>query len=163
MADQQTARRPMVISLENAGDCGSRLLTWIQDHAPNSSQVVGFLSLIVSAAILLVLTGLTVSGATLGLIVFGPLLLVTSPVWVPAGAVVFVLLAGAASVVGAAIAAVAVATWLFRYFTGRHPVGSDRIDFARSRIADTAIHVKDYARECGGYLQSRIKDAAPGA
>ncbi|XP_020581141.1 oleosin 16 kDa-like [Phalaenopsis equestris] len=163
MDERQTGRRQAAISHDLTGRSGIALLRWIQDHAPNSSQVVGFLSLVISAAILLILTGLTVSGATLGLIVFGPLLLITSPVWVPVGAVAFVLLAGAASVVGAAVASAAVATWLYRYFTGRHPVGSDGIDFARSRIADTAIHVKDYARGCGGYFQSRIKDAAPGA
>ncbi|PKU79432.1 oleosin 1-like [Dendrobium catenatum] len=162
MADRQSGSRTMAIFRDNSG-VGSALLRWIQEHAPTSSQVVGFFSLVISAAILLILAGLTVSGATLGLIVFGPLLLITSPVWVPVGAVAFVLLAGAASAVGAAVAAAAVATWLYRYFTGRHPVGSDRIDFARSRIVDTASHVKDYAREYGGYLQSRIKDAAPGA
>ncbi|KAK9105594.1 hypothetical protein Scep_022438 [Stephania cephalantha] len=46
---------------------------------------------------------------------------------------------------------------------GWRPPGSDRVDYARSRIADTASHVKDYAREYGGYLQSRVKDAAPSA
>ncbi|KAJ6976355.1 hypothetical protein NC653_028468 [Populus alba x Populus x berolinensis] len=41
--------------------------------------------------------------------------------------------------------------------------GSDQVDYARNRIYDTASHVKDYAREYGGYLQSKVKDAAPGA
>ncbi|MBA0616676.1 hypothetical protein Godav_026175 [Gossypium davidsonii] len=46
---------------------------------------------------------------------------------------------------------------------GMHPPGSDRVDSARTRIYDTASHVKDYAMEYGGYLQSKVKDAAPGA
>ncbi|KAK8949426.1 hypothetical protein KSP39_PZI005332 [Platanthera zijinensis] len=164
MADRQTSRRSPAVHLNGTGG-GSigKLLRRIQDQAPNSSQIVGFLTLLISAAILLILTGLTVSGATLGLIVLVPLLLITSPIWVPLGAVAFVLFAGAASLVGVSIAAAAAATWIYRYSTGRHPVGSQRVDFARSRIADTASHVKDYAREYGGYLQSRIKDAAPGA
>ncbi|ONK55138.1 uncharacterized protein A4U43_UnF7130 [Asparagus officinalis] len=52
---------------------------------------------------------------------------------------------------------------LVSYFMGRHPVGSGRVDYARSRIADTAREVKDYARERGIYFPGRIKDAAPGA
>lgn len=54
--------------------------------------------------------------------------------------------------------------WLYKYFRGLHPVGSDRVDYARSRIADTASHVKDYAWEYGGgYFKGKVKDAAPGA
>ncbi|KHN05978.1 hypothetical protein glysoja_046115 [Glycine soja] len=52
---------------------------------------------------------------------------------------------------------------MYRYFRGLHPPGSDRVDYARSRIYDTASHVKDYARDYRGYLQSKVKDAAPGA
>ncbi|KAI4387473.1 hypothetical protein MLD38_005301 [Melastoma candidum] len=41
--------------------------------------------------------------------------------------------------------------------------GLERADYARDRIYDTARHVKDYAREYGGYLQTKLKDVAPGA
>lgn len=135
----------------------------LQDHAPNSTQVVGFLTLVVSGAILLLLTGVTITGAVMGLIFLAPILLLTSPIWVPVGFVLFVLVAGFLSTCGVGVAALAGATWMYKYFTGRHPVGSDRVDYARSRIADTASHVKDYAKGYGGYLQSRVKDAAPGA
>ena len=71
---------------------------------------------------------------------------------------------GAVSLVGGfAAAGVAVLTWGYKYLRGGHPPGSERLDYARSRIADTAGHVKEYAREYGGYLSGRIKDAAPGA
>lgn len=61
------------------------------------------------------------------------------------------------------MAVVAAVSWIYRYFRGFHPPGSDRFDYARTRIADTAGHVKDYAREYGGYLHSKVKDAAPSA
>ena len=38
------------------------LLRRVQTHAPNSTQVVGFLALLVSGAMLLLLTGLTLTG-----------------------------------------------------------------------------------------------------
>lgn len=139
------------------------LLRRVQTHAPNSTQVVGFLTLAISGAVLLLLTGLTLTGAVVALIFLGPIALLTSPIWVPVAVALFVLAAAALSACAFVVVAVAAGTWMYRYFTGRHPVGADRVDYARSRIADTASHVKDYAREYGGYLHSRAKDAAPGA
>lgn len=143
----------------------STLLRRVQTHAPNSAQVVGFLTLAVSGAVLLLLlTGLTLTGAVVALIFLGPLALLTSPVWVPVAIALFVVVVAAVlSTCGFIVAALAGGTWMYRYSTGRHPVGADRVDYARSRIVDTASHVKDYAREYGGYLHNRAKDAAPGA
>lgn len=135
----------------------------LQEHVPNSTQLVGFLTLIISGGILLLLTGLTLTAIILGLIFFTPLVLISSPIWVPVGTVLFIAIAGFLSVCGFGVATLASISWLYRYFRGFHPPGSDRVDYARSRIADTASHVKDYAREYGGYLHSKVKDAAPGA
>ncbi|KAM7469978.1 hypothetical protein LguiA_008161 [Lonicera macranthoides] len=135
----------------------------LQEHAPNSAQLVGFLTLIISGGILLLLTGLTITAAVLSLIFFTPLILLSSPIWVPLGTILFIAIAGFLSVCGSGVAAVTALSWMYRYFRGFHPPGSDRVDYARSRIYDTASHVKDYAREYGGYLHSKVKDAAPGA
>ncbi|PQP93253.1 protein CHUP1 chloroplastic [Prunus yedoensis var. nudiflora] len=107
--------------------------------------------------------GLTVTAAIMGLILFTPLIIISSPIWVPIGALLFLTVAGFVSMCGFGAAAVAGSSWMYRYFKGMHPPGSDRVDYARSRIYDTASHVKDYAREYGGYLHSKVKDAAPGA
>jgi hypothetical protein len=112
--------------------------------------VVGFLTLAVSGAAVLVL----LTGAVLALVFLGPLKLLTSPIWVPVAIALFVLAAAAA--LGFVVAAVAAGTWTYRYVTGRHPVGADRVDYARRQIASTA-------REHGGCLHARTKDAAPGA
>lgn len=159
MADRQPGAGPRA----HRPASGQALLRRLQDRAPTSTQVVGFLTLVISGGILLLLTGLTLTGTVAGLVFFGPIILLTSPIWFPAAAVVFIAIAGFLSFCGFGVVVVAGATWLYRYFCGRHPVGSDRVDYARSRIADTASHMKDYAREYGGYLHSRVKDAAPGA
>ncbi|RZB68685.1 Arogenate dehydrogenase 1, chloroplastic [Glycine soja] len=106
-------------------------------------------------------TAPTIAGAILGLIFFLPLIILSSPVWVPAGTLVFIVTAGFLSVCGFGVALVAALSWMYRYFRGLHPPGSDRVDYARTRIYDTASHVKDYARDYRGYLQSKVKDAAP--
>uniref|UniRef100_A0ACD5T6Z6 Uncharacterized protein n=2 Tax=Avena sativa TaxID=4498 RepID=A0ACD5T6Z6_AVESA len=141
----------------------STLLRRVQAHAPTSTQIVGLLTLLVAGAVLLLLAGLTITGAVVALVFLGPLALLTSPIWVPFALALFVVGFAALSAAGFAVAALAAATWAYRYLTGRHPVGADQVDRARSRIADTASHVKDYAREYGGYLNNRVKDAAPGA
>ncbi|GMJ14916.1 hypothetical protein like AT3G18570 [Hibiscus trionum] len=137
----------------------STFLQKIQSHAPNSTQLIGFLILFfVSASILLILTS-----TVFGFIFFMPLVMVSSPVWFPICALLFLSAAGFLSTCGFGVAVVAGSTWMYRYFRGMHPPGSDRVDSARTRIYDTASHVKDYAIEYGGYLQSKVKDAAPGA
>jgi hypothetical protein len=140
-----------------AAEDGATLLRRVQTHAPNSTQVVGFLTLAVSgAAVLVLLTGLALTGAAVALVLLGPLALLTSPIWVPVAIALFVLAAAAVSTLGFVVVAVAAGTWTYRYVTGRHPVGADRVDYARSQIASTA-------REYGGYLHAGTKDAAPGA
>ncbi|KAM6602389.1 hypothetical protein CsatA_021998 [Cannabis sativa] len=141
----------------------SSLLRKLQIHAPNSTQLLGILTLIVSGSIFLFLTGATVTVTILALILFSPLIILTIPIWVPIGCFLIAITAAFLSFCGFGVAAVAVAAWVYKYFRGLHPPGSDRVDYARSRIYDTASHVKDYAREYGGYLQSKAKDAAPGA
>ncbi|XP_039116526.1 oleosin-like [Dioscorea cayenensis subsp. rotundata] len=148
---------------DHQGGSTNRLFGGVQHRAPNPTQLVGFLTLIVSGGILLMLSGLTITGLVMGLIAFAPVILVTGPLWFPAAVVLFIAAAVVLSTCGVGVAVLAAVTWLYRYFTGKHPWGTDRLDYARSRIADTATHVKDYAREYGGYLQSRVKDAAPGA
>ncbi|THG21612.1 oleosin 1-like [Camellia sinensis] len=135
----------------------------LHENSPNSTRLIGFLTLLISGAILLFLTGVTVTATFLGLIFFTPLLFITSPIWVPLVTVIFVAVAGFLSLCGFGMVTMAVMSWMYRYFRGFHPPGSDQVDYARNRIADTANHVKDYARVYGGYLHSRVKDAAPGA
>ncbi|KAG6506188.1 oleosin-like [Zingiber officinale] len=171
MAERQAAPTPASArpqrhwpSDDASGGPWQGLLRLIRQHAPpNSTRLLGLLTLVVSGGILLALAGITFTGFALAVVFLGPILLLTSPVWVPAAALVFGATAVVLSACGFGVAAVAGATWVYRYAIGRHPVGSDRVDYARSRIADTASHVKDYAREYGGYLKGRVKDAAPGA
>ncbi|CAL5183337.1 unnamed protein product [Lathyrus oleraceus] len=161
MADLNQTHRPATATSSSS----AVFLRKLQDNlqASNSTQLAGILTLLATGSIFLLLTGLTVSGTVFALIFFSPLIIVSSPIWVPAGTFFFLLLAGFLSICGFGVIAVAVSHWSYRYFRGLHPPGSDRVDYARSRIYDTATHVKDCAIEYGGYLQSKVKDAAPGA
>lgn len=124
-----------------------------------STRSLGLLTLAISGGALLLLVGLTVTGSLVGLILFAPLILILSPIWVPAGAFLFVTV----FLCGLGVAALASLSWVYKYFRGSHPPGSDQADYARMRIYDTARSVKDYARDYGGYLRTKLKDVAPGA
>lgn len=155
MTDQQhSLRRPT---------SAASFIQKLRQHAPNSTQLVGFATLVISGGILLLLTGLTLTATVLGLIFFAPMILISSPIWVPLGTLLFIAIAGFLSFFGFGVTAAAAAYWMYRYFRGLHPPGSDGVEYARTRIADTASHVKDYAREYGGYVHGKVKDAAPGA
>lgn len=67
------------------GDRHAGLLRRLHDHAPSSTQFIGFLALLVSGAILLFFAGVTLTAAVLGLILLSPVILLTSPIGVPAG------------------------------------------------------------------------------
>ncbi|GKU95051.1 hypothetical protein SLEP1_g8459 [Rubroshorea leprosula] len=150
---QQRAPRP-----NNSTGSIASFLRKLHSHALNS----GLFTFFISGSILLLLTGVTVT-TIVGLIFFAPLMLISSPIWVSMGTVIFISAAGFLSICGFGVVVAATLSWMYRYFKGLNPPGSGRVDYARSRIYDTASHVKDYAREYGGYLQSKVKDAAPGA
>ncbi|KAL0344556.1 UNVERIFIED_CONTAM: Oleosin [Sesamum radiatum] len=111
MAERQyPARRP-------ATTTGS-FLQKLREHAPNSTQLVGLATLVISGGILLLLTGLTLTATVLGLIFFAPLILISSPIWVPVGTLIFITIAGSLSFLGFGVAVVASVSWLYRYFRG---------------------------------------------
>ncbi|TKY73237.1 Oleosin 14.9 kDa [Spatholobus suberectus] len=145
LAQTQTTTRPNTTSTAS-----SPLLRKLREHASNSGQLFGVLALLITGSILLLLTGLTVVGTVLGLILFAPLIIVTSPIWVPLCAVLFLVTAAFLSMCGFGLVAVAALTWVYRQSKGHRPPGSNR---ALNRAKDRA-----------GHLQSKVMtDAAPGA
>ncbi|KAK8370263.1 hypothetical protein V6Z12_A01G166500 [Gossypium hirsutum] len=135
--------------------CIAPAFTFLQiilSHAPNTTPLLAFLFIFfVSALTLLILTALALSATVLGFIFFMPLVLFTSPIWLPGCTLLFLTAAGFLLACGFGGAVAAGSTWMFRYFWGMHPPGSNRVGSARTRIYDTASHVKDYV----GYLQSK--------
>ena len=132
----------------------SSLLRKLRHHVANSNQLFGVLTLLITGSILLLLTGLTIVGSVLGLILFAPLIIVTSPIWIPLCAVLFLVTAMFLSMCGFGIVVLAVLTWMYRYFKGlHHPPGSNRVSHALNRVKERA-----------GNLNSKGLDAAaPGA
>lgn len=98
---------------------------------------------------LTLLSGLTMATTVIGLVLATPVLVISSPVWVPATIFTLLLVAGFFTSGGFAATSVAVLYWMYRYATGQHPVGADRLDRARAKIASAAGEMKDKAEQFG--------------
>lgn len=94
---------------------------------------------------ILVLSGLTLTGTVIGLVLATPLLVIFSPVLVPAAIVIFLLGTGMVSSGGFGVAAVSVLSWAQQYVTGKHPPGADKMDQAQMAFASKVRDMKEKA------------------
>ncbi|XP_058104312.1 oleosin Cor a 13-like [Magnolia sinica] len=111
--------------------------------APRSHQVFKAATAAGAGASLLVLSGLTLAGTVITLTIATPVLVICSPVLVPAAITVFLILAGFLASGGLGIAALSVLTWIYRYVAGKHPPGSEQLDRARMTLASKVRDVKE--------------------
>ncbi|XP_077210904.1 oleosin Cor a 13-like [Tasmannia lanceolata] len=117
----------------------------LPDSTPNSRQAVKFVTAATIGGLLLVLSCLTLTGTVISLVMATPLLVLFSPILIPAGIVIFLAVTGFLFSGGFGIAAVSALSWIYEYVSGKHPPGSDQLDYARMRLANKARDVKDRA------------------
>ncbi|KAF8042470.1 hypothetical protein BT93_A0946 [Corymbia citriodora subsp. variegata] len=92
---------------------------------------------------------LTLAGTVIALTIATPLLVIFSPVIVPAVITVGLLIMGFLASGGFGVAAVTVLSWIYKYVTGKHPPGADQLDQARMKLASKAREMKDRADQFG--------------
>lgn len=119
----------------------------IYDSTPSTRQIVKFATAITIGAGLLLLAGLTLTGTIMGLVVATPVLVIFSPVLVPAAITVFLIISGFLFSGGSGIAAVSVFTWIYNYITGKHPLGAGPIDTTRNLITGAAKSTADTLKD----------------
>ncbi|CAH8304217.1 unnamed protein product [Eruca vesicaria subsp. sativa] len=114
-----------------------------------SRQIAKATTAVTAGGSLLVLSSLTLVGTVIALIVATPLLVIFSPILVPALITVALLTTGFLSSGGFGIAAITVFSWIYKYATGEHPQGSDRLDSARMKLGGKFQDMKDRAQYYG--------------
>ncbi|KAL5850526.1 hypothetical protein ACOSQ4_008539 [Xanthoceras sorbifolium] len=129
----------------------------LYETAPSSRKTVKFLTATAIGATLFFISGLTLTGTVLALILATPILILFSPILVPAGIAVFLVIAGFFFSGGCGVAAIMTLSWIYSYVTGKHPPGADQLEYARMKIADTARDMTERAKEYGQYVQQRAK------
>ncbi|KAJ8772343.1 hypothetical protein K2173_027520 [Erythroxylum novogranatense] len=120
-----------------------------QGQQPRPHQVVKVATAATAGGSLLVLSGLTLALTAIALTIATPLLVIFSPVIVPAVITAALLIMGFLASGGFGIAAVTVLSCIYRYVTGRHPAGADQLDQARQKLAGKAREMKDRAEQFG--------------
>ncbi|KAL5728946.1 hypothetical protein ACHQM5_001965 [Ranunculus cassubicifolius] len=129
------------------------------ESAPTTRRTVKFLTAAILGTIMLVMSGLTLTGTVIALVMATPILVIFSPVLVPAGIVLFLAVSGFFISGGFGVAALSALTWIYNYVAGNHPAGSDQLDYARMRLANKARDVKERAKEYGQSAQNKASDA----
>ncbi|KAF5758330.1 putative oleosin [Helianthus annuus] len=99
------AKQPKTIIISHGG---SPIRKKRPARSPESTQLTGLMALLISTGILLVLSGATVTSAVISFIFFTPIIIITSPYWVPTGILLFFFVAMVLSVCGVGLAAAAV-------------------------------------------------------
>ncbi|XP_071706087.1 oleosin L-like [Rutidosis leptorrhynchoides] len=120
---------------------------WGQSKA---HQIAKAATAVTAGGSLLVLSGLTLAGTVIALTVATPLLVIFSPVLVPAVITVFILTTGFLTSGGLGIAAATVLAWMYRYVTGRHPTGADSLDEATHKLGSKAREFRDRSEHAMG-------------
>lgn len=90
-----------------------------------------------------VLSSLTLTAVVMGLVAATPLLVITSPVLVPAGVAMLLLSTGLVMSGGFGATAAMVFYWVYNYVTGQHPVGADKLDQLASTLASGVRSIKN--------------------
>ncbi|PKA58909.1 Oleosin 16 kDa [Apostasia shenzhenica] len=123
---------------------------WGQNRPEQQQPVSHMITKAVAAAAaggsMLLMSGLTLAGTVILLTIATPLLVIFSPVLLPAAIAVVLIGGGFVTSGGFGVAALSVLSWMYRYMTGKHPIGAEQIDQARRRIAAKARDVKEMAK-----------------
>ncbi|KAJ4951661.1 hypothetical protein NE237_028493 [Protea cynaroides] len=112
-------------------------------HEPRSHQVVKTATAVAVGGSLLVLAGLTLATTVIGLTVATPVLVICSPVLVPAMITMFLLMAGFLTSGGLGVAALSVLAWIYKYLRGKQLAGADQLDHASYKLVVKSRDIKD--------------------
>ncbi|KAH7657593.1 Oleosin protein [Dioscorea alata] len=91
-------------------------------------QTFKFITAGATGVALLLLAGLTATVTVLSLVMATPVMVIFSPVLVPAGVVLFLGLGGLVLSCGLGVAALAALLWIYNYVAGKKPPESEQVE-----------------------------------
>ncbi|KAM0847297.1 hypothetical protein ACQ4PT_055116 [Festuca glaucescens] len=103
-----------------------------------------------AAGSMLFLSALALTGTVVALVIATPVMVIFSPVLVPAAIAVALLTTGFVSSGALGAAAMGVLAWMYRYLSHRtssSPPGSDKVDHAGAKLDSKAHEVKNWAQQ----------------
>ncbi|KAF9624277.1 hypothetical protein IFM89_009185 [Coptis chinensis] len=110
-------------------------------------QLVKAATAVTAGGSLLLLSGLLLVGTVIMLTIATPVLVICSPVLVPAIITVVLIIGGFVTSGGFGIGAITALKWMYDYIKGRHPTGADQLDQARHKLASKARDIKEFGQQ----------------
>lgn len=98
-----------------------------QANAPNRRQLLGLVTLVAAAGVLLFLGGLALTGTTITFLLATPVLIFFSPILIPLAIVAFFAISSLLGFGVFGVTAASAVSWVYKYYKGGHPVGSDQV------------------------------------
>ncbi|MBA0594201.1 hypothetical protein Gohar_022764 [Gossypium harknessii] len=134
----------------------------LYESVPSSRPTAKFLTATTLSATLLFLSGLTLTWTVIALIMATPVMVLFSPVLVPSAIVIFLVITGFLFSGGCGVAAITALSWIYNYVQGKHPLGADKLDYARDMLASMTRGVTEKAKEYGQYVKYKAREVAQG-
>ncbi|KAH1067431.1 hypothetical protein J1N35_032418 [Gossypium stocksii] len=91
-----------------------------------------------------------------------PVMVLFSPVLVPSAIVIFLVITGFLFSGGCGVAAITALSWIYNYVQVKHPLGADKLDYARDMLASMTRGVTEKAKEYGQYVKHKAREVAQG-
>lgn len=120
-----------------------------RQHQPSSLtyQVAKASTAVALGGSLQVLSGLTLTGTVIALALATPLLVIFSPVLVPAAITVFLLFAGFVTSGSLGAAGAFVLYWMYSYGAGKNAIGAQKLDQLANKIASIVNKIESQGSE----------------
>ncbi|GMI68385.1 hypothetical protein like AT3G01570 [Hibiscus trionum] len=133
-----------------------------RSSGPSTTQVLAVLTLLPVGGTLLALSGLTLAGTVIGLLVATPLFLIFSPILVPAIIAISMAVTGFLSSGAFGLTGLSSLNYVFNRL--RYATGTEEMDMeqARRRMQDVAEYVGAKTKEVGQKIQSKAHEARRG-
>lgn len=130
----------------------------LHQRGPPASKVLAALTLLPVGGSLLGLSGVTLIGTLMGLVVTGPLFIIFSPILVPAAVVLGLSVAAILTSGVFGLTALSSLSWGVKYVRGdKRPPQMD-LEYAKKRMQDMAGHVGQKTKEVGQTIQSKAQE-----
>ena len=157
MADRERDRpqpHQLQVHPQHRYDAGPK--SFMPKRGPSASQVLAVITLLPIGGTLLALSGLTLAGSVIGLLITTPLFIIFSPVIVPAAIVIGLAVTGFFTSGAFGLTGLTSFSWVLNSF--RQTTGSEMADQAKRRMADVAGYVGQKTREVGQEIQTKAHE-----
>ncbi|KAL1211284.1 Oleosin 5 [Cardamine amara subsp. amara] len=156
MADVRTHSHQLQVRPVPAHEGGIKVVH--PKSGPSSTQVLAVVAGVPVGGMLLTIAGLTLAGSVIGLMLAFPLLLIFSPVIVPAAFVIGLATTGFLASGALGLAGLSSMSWVLNHIRRAGVNMPDELEEAKQRLADMAEYVGQRTKDAGQTIEDKAHD-----